>query len=93
MVRSTVWKAAGMEGYGGCLCIGCLEERLGRKLKPKDFMRDHEFNAMPGTERLLNRASGQPRPPVAPVGPALPMVPWPGSRALGRRIGFGQAPE
>lgn len=55
MVRDAVWKAAGMEPYGGCLCIGCLERRIGRKLKPKDFMRGHPFNAMPGTRRLIER--------------------------------------
>jgi len=54
-VRDAVWKKAGMEPFGGCLCIGCIEERLGRKLKPKDFLRGHPFNAMPGSERLLKR--------------------------------------
>ena len=56
-VRDRVWAAAGMEPYGGCLCIGCLEKRLGRVLKPKDFQRGHVFNspAMPGTARLLKR--------------------------------------
>jgi hypothetical protein len=29
-VRETIWKKAGMEPMGGCLCIGCLERRLGR---------------------------------------------------------------
>jgi hypothetical protein len=43
-VRDVIWKKAGMEPWGGCLCIGCLEKRLGRKLKPKDFLLDHEFN-------------------------------------------------
>src|SRR5437763_12200156 len=43
-VRDAVWKAAGMEPYGGCLCIGCLEKRIGRKLKPKDFDCKHVFN-------------------------------------------------
>jgi hypothetical protein len=59
-VRDGVWRAAGMEPMGGCLCIGCLEKRLGRRLKPKDFDRDHVFNArdFPGTERLLNRRRG-----------------------------------
>src|SRR5262245_25312888 len=53
MVRDSVWKAAGMEPYGGCLCIGCLEKRIGRKLKPKDFP-SHPFNnsGWPCTERL-----------------------------------------
>jgi hypothetical protein len=61
-VRNRVWAAARMEPYGGCLCIGCLEKRLGRKLKPKDFLRGHPFNAdhVPGTARLLRRRRGRP---------------------------------
>jgi hypothetical protein len=35
MVRNEVWKAAKMQE--GFLCIGCLELRLGRSLKPNDF--------------------------------------------------------
>ena len=54
MVRDKVWKKAGLEPFGGCLCIGCLERRLGRRLKPKDFI-PHSFNGMPRTERLLKR--------------------------------------
>jgi hypothetical protein len=56
-VRDAVWKKAGMTGkWGeGCLCIGCLEQRIGRRLKPKDFPRDHEFNQLPGTPRLMQR--------------------------------------
>jgi hypothetical protein len=53
-VRDAVWKAAGMGD--GCLCIGCLEKRLGRQLRPKDFQHDHPFNQMPvGTARLRKR--------------------------------------
>ncbi len=58
-VRPSVWKAAGMEPWGGCLCIRCIEKRLGHRLRPKDFVRDHPFNdpRFPGTalraERLL----------------------------------------
>jgi hypothetical protein len=38
MVRDHVWTEAGMESYnGGCLCIGCLELRLGRSLCREDF--------------------------------------------------------
>jgi hypothetical protein len=40
---------------GGCLCIGCIERRLGRRLKPKDFPRRHPLNSLPGTERLIER--------------------------------------
>src|SRR5262245_48337537 len=56
MVRDAVWKQAGMEPYGGCLCIGCLEKRIGRKLKPKDFT-SHTFNdpRLPCTDRLRDR--------------------------------------
>jgi hypothetical protein len=57
MVRPPVWKRAGMEGWGGCLCVGCLEQRIGRRLKPKDFDHDHIFNSpdLPRTERLWDR--------------------------------------
>jgi hypothetical protein len=34
-VREAVWKAAGMEPMGGCLCVGCLEQRLGRSSEAK----------------------------------------------------------
>jgi hypothetical protein len=54
-VRERVWAEAGMQSFGGCLCIGCLEQRLGRVLRPKDFRRNHPFNQMPGTARLLKR--------------------------------------
>jgi hypothetical protein len=56
-VRNAIWKKARMEDFGGCLCIGCLEKRLGRKLKPKDFDRHAPFNSphLPGTKRLLDR--------------------------------------
>jgi hypothetical protein len=39
---------------GGCLCIGCLEKRIGRRMTPADFP-DHPFKALPGTPRLLER--------------------------------------
>jgi hypothetical protein len=57
IVRDAVWKRAGMEPLGGCLCIGCLEQRLGRRLKPKDFKCGDSFNhpRIPDTERLLRR--------------------------------------
>jgi hypothetical protein len=54
-VRDAVWARAGMQPTGGCLCVGCLEKRIGRRLKPKDFQRDHPFRHLPGTARLLKR--------------------------------------
>ena len=46
-----------MEEMGGCLCIGCLEKRIKRRLRPTDFQRDDVCNNpnVPGTERLLSR--------------------------------------
>lgn len=57
-IRSKIWEAAGMEPKDGCLCIGCLEKRLGRALSPNDFLRGHPFNVMPWTARLLERRDG-----------------------------------
>ena len=37
MVYDRVWRKAGMQPDGGFLCVGCLEERLGRKLRRRDF--------------------------------------------------------
>lgn len=58
MVLHDVWAAAGMCPYG-LLCIGCLEQRLGRRLRPADFL-DVLLNTDPGyqrSERLTDRLS------------------------------------
>ena len=56
-VRDSVWKAAGMEPMGGCICIGCLEKRLGRKLNPKGLPAPPsiQFSAW---DRAAHRAAG-----------------------------------
>ena len=56
-VTNEVWRATRLEGWGGCLCIGCLEQRIGRRLKPDDFVADHPLNAphLPATRRLRRR--------------------------------------
>ena len=36
-VHDHVWKASGIEPFGGCLCIGCLEKQIARRLTPDDF--------------------------------------------------------
>lgn len=59
-VREKVWKAARMQPFDGCLCIGCLEQRIRRRLKPEDFPRRHPFHSLPGTARLRNRRDGSP---------------------------------
>ena len=37
MVEPEVWEEAGAGDGRVFLCVGCLEERLGRKLRPEDF--------------------------------------------------------
>jgi hypothetical protein len=78
-VHPYVWEASGLGGFwNGVLCIGCLEKRLGRRLRPYDFMAEHadEFNDpnLPGTRRRLERLTGcttwegledEPAPPPA----------------------------
>jgi hypothetical protein len=61
-VHPHVWKASGIDFWGGVLCIGCLEKRIGRRLQPLDFMAEHAdgFNNpnMPGTRRRFERLTG-----------------------------------
>lgn len=64
-VKPAVWRAAGMVADGGCLCIGCLEERIGRQLQPKDFLRKSGFHNVPGSIRLISRRMGLPEKEVA----------------------------
>jgi hypothetical protein len=56
-VKPVIWEKAGMQPWSGCLCIACLEKRIGRQLRPKDFDPRHDkvWADMPCTERLLNR--------------------------------------
>jgi hypothetical protein len=37
MVHDHVWSAAGMKYHSGYLCVGCIEQRLGRRLTVEDF--------------------------------------------------------
>jgi hypothetical protein len=61
MVHKAVWAKAGMERDGGYLCIGCLERRLGRMLRPRDFT-DAWINDLHTwqTKRLVSRLLGRP---------------------------------
>jgi hypothetical protein len=53
----SVWRAARMGDHDGCLCVGCLEKRLGRTLNRTDFLAGHVFNGptYPRTKRLQDR--------------------------------------
>ena len=55
IVRRGVWLKARMQGWNGCLCIGCLEKRIGRTLTPKDFDHENPLNRLGGTPRLRSR--------------------------------------
>ena len=60
MVRDDIWEAFGVGN--GFLCVGCLEERLGRKLTPQDFSSvtiNHHPNPY-DTPRLASRKAGVP---------------------------------
>ena len=37
IVTAEVWAASGLAPNGGCLCVGCLEKRIGRQLTAADF--------------------------------------------------------
>jgi hypothetical protein len=37
MVTDELWAASGMKPNGGMLCLGCLEQRIGRPLTVDDF--------------------------------------------------------
>jgi hypothetical protein len=56
-VRNSVWARARMLANGGCLCIGCLEKRLDRRLRSRDFEPGDAFNCpdLPCTARLRQR--------------------------------------
>lgn len=55
MVEHHVWHLA-TSNYNDILCIGCLENRLGRKLVPEDFSPvPLNFPDFPKSERLADR--------------------------------------
>jgi hypothetical protein len=73
-VHKEIWLEAGL---ARCLCIGCLEKRLGRELRPEDFP-PCESNRLSwhDTPRLFARKAGN--PPHAYFGEgALPFPPRP----------------
>lgn len=49
-VYDKVWRKAG--SAPGCFCIGCLENRLGRAFRPKDFVPRDGLNILQGSTRL-----------------------------------------
>jgi hypothetical protein len=64
MVKDDVW-AQVCEPDGGMLCIGCLEERLGRRLVPDDFKDCQLHHHGHLSERLRSRLRGAEEAPAA----------------------------
>ena len=60
-MKAQIWKAAGLEPMGGCLCIGCLEKRIGRKLTSGDFVDNSPPINCQGSEPLwIDESIGNP---------------------------------
>lgn len=57
MVHQHVWFQTQLGSYDGMLCIGCLENRIGRRLTPSDFsdFPVNNFLEFPKSDRLLSR--------------------------------------
>jgi hypothetical protein len=58
MVTDEIWAEAGMSDYNsGFLCIGCLEQRLGRTLTRDDFHKSSgiNFSSALASPRLQDR--------------------------------------
>lgn len=61
MVTDSCWVRAGMDD--GCICIGCLEKRLGKRLAPRNFLEcplNWRNALIPGygSQRLISRLFG-----------------------------------
>jgi hypothetical protein len=71
MVTDAIWDAHGPAD--GCLCIGCLENRMGRRLRPDDFITAPANSAHERqSERLRDRLGVTTSP--QPVGTLHPQV-------------------
>ena len=46
-VKDPVWAKTGLGECDGTLCILCMENRIGRRLKPKDFDHANHYNSRP----------------------------------------------
>jgi hypothetical protein len=57
MVRDDVWP---LDARGGMLCVGCLEERIGRRLTPADFT-DAPINRLGRNSTRLRARQGHAR--------------------------------
>lgn len=56
MVKNSLWDKYGI--IYGMLCVLCLEDRMGRRLKPKDFVNFPINHGVIGTSELLLKRLG-----------------------------------
>src|SRR5262249_47278878 len=80
IVTDEVWQAGGMplgnvdpkssvlKGGGGCLCVGCIERRLGRQLTNPDFVHQELMWTSRDAGWLTTRLEGKRRAGAAPGG-------------------------
>ena len=80
IVTDEVWQAAGMplgnvdpksfvlKGGGGCLCVGCIERRLGRQLTNPDFVHQELMWTNRDAGWLTTRLEGKRRAGAAAPG-------------------------
>ena len=64
MVADATWLAT-CDTYKGFLCIGCIERRLGRRLKPDDFTDAPVNNPAGCSPRLRARLTARAEKPAA----------------------------
>jgi len=55
MVKDSVWRRGQRAGKCRFLCVGCLENRIGRKLKADDFRRSAKVNFVGQKSAKLRR--------------------------------------
>jgi len=64
IVADRIWSEAGLGRTDGCLCVGCLERRIGRALIPDDFpivglnLSNILYQGL-ASERLFDRMGGR----------------------------------
>lgn len=80
IVHDHVWAEAGMKSFrGGCLCVSCIESRLGRPLTGDDLPLGDVLVNYPGQQRDTPRMHQLKSDAVAAAG--YPVSPWEERRA------------
>lgn len=57
MIYDSLWRKANKYNRRGRLCVGCLERRIGRELRPEDFLYHEPLST---SERLKSRRGPRP---------------------------------